>query len=111
MAGFGALCGLVVCPDLLLWAKSWETPLALDNARINVWRAALACDFSRLSRLSAFFQFLHGNLWLAWGHDDAACLAARHRAGVLDRWRNQRPDRAGSSKGLTLVRAALSFSN
>src|SRR5882724_2107921 len=109
MAGFGALCGLVVCPDLLLWAKSWETPLALDNAWINVRRAALACDFSRLSRLSAFFQFLHCNLWLAWGHDDVACLATRHRADVPDRWRDQRSDRACRGERLSTQPSALSI--
>src|SRR6266478_2879608 len=97
-----ALCELVVFADLLLRTKPGPTPLALDYTWFNVWWISLAGRFSGVSRLPAFLQYIHGNLWVSWSDDDSPGLALRHRAGVPNWRRDQRPDRARQPSADTL---------
>ncbi len=77
---------LCLFADLLLWPEPGATSVALDDARLNFWFVSLAGRFGGSSRLPAFLQYLHGDLWIPWSDDDSPRLALRHRTCVPHRW-------------------------
>jgi membrane protein len=72
--------------NLLLWTEPGATPVALDDTRLNFWCIPLAGGFGGTSRLPAFLQHIHGDLWISCSNNDSPRLALRHRTVVPHRW-------------------------
>src|SRR5437660_7782218 len=90
-----ALRSPFVFADLLLWTKFGEPSMALEHAGFGFWWLSLVRYFCRISRVSSFLQYVHGNLWISWSGDDSSRLVVRDRIRVFGRGQDQCRDRPG----------------